>query len=285
ERALYNTVLAGLGTDGTSYFYVNPMEVWPEASEKNPARAHVKARRQKWHACACCPPNAARLLASLGKYLYTAEDDTVYIHLYAQSDMTAELSGGPVGLSVRTQYPLDGEVSVTVKTASEMPATLSFRIPGWCEDAAFTLNGDPVEPVIQDGYAYITRPFAAGDTVGIRFDMRPRLVYASTNIRAGAGRVCVQRGPLVYCLEERDNGANLHALRIDGGTDFTETADTIGGMRCVTLTARGYREEDADGRMYTFAPKKRGEQDLTFVPYHLWGNREPGEMLVWVRDA
>ncbi|MCL2078259.1 MAG: glycoside hydrolase family 127 protein [Oscillospiraceae bacterium] len=285
ERVLYNTVLAGLGTDGESYLYVNPMEVWPEASEKNPARAHVKARRQKWHHCACCPPNAARLLASMGKYLYTAETDTVYIHLYAQSDMTAELSYGTFGLSVRTEYPLDGEVAVTVKTDAETPVTLAFRVPGWCKGAKFALNGEAIKPVMKDGYAYITRQFAAGDTVGIRFDMLPSLVYAHTNVRADAGKVCVQRGPLVYCLEERDNGTNLHALLIDGETDFTETADTIGGMRCVRLTARGYREEDAGSGMYAFTPKRRTEQELTFVPYHLWGNREPGEMLVWVRKG
>jgi DUF1680 family protein len=286
EKALYNTVLASFAADGKSYFYVNPMEVWPPANEKNPARKHVKAVRQKWHACACCPPNAARLLASIGKYLFTADtrNNTVFFHLYAASVMTAHFSCGTVSLSVETGYPLDGEIQVTVQNDINTPVTLAFHVPEWCESAVFTHNGKPADSVIKDGYAYITDKFKQGDTISIKFDMKPRLLYANTQIRADAGKVCVQRGPLVYCLEECDNGSNLHALLVDKDTVFKEETANICGMPCVMLTANGWREEDIDGDVYTVKAKKLTLCKLVFSPYHLWGNREMGEMTVWVRE-
>jgi len=283
ERALYNTVLAGIGTDGESYFYVNPMEIFPEASEKNPARKHVKAERQKWHACACCPPNAARLLASIGKYLYTTDNHTVYVHLYAASEAAVNLASGDFSFSVQTEYPLDGKVTITVKTAAN--TTFAFRIPGWCQDARFRINGECVNAAtIKDGYAYLTSAFSCDDVIELLMEMEPRVIYAHTKIRADAGKVCLQRGPLVYCLEEADNGADLHNSMLDISLIIKERYDTIGGMRCVVLDTSGFTEADVSSEMYSFAAKDRLSKKLTFVPYYLWGNRTPGEMLVWVRE-
>ena len=273
ERALYNTVLAGVAADGKSYFYVNPMEVVPEASEKNPARTHVKATRQKWHACACCPPNIGRLLASIGKYLYTADEKAIYFHMYAASEATV----GNLSFSVKTEYPLDGKVIVTVNNSAK--ATLAFRIPDWCED--FQIE----DAEIKDGYAYMTRTFSPGDIIEINMNMTPRVVYANSKIRANVGKVCIQRGPLVYCLEACDNGANLHSLLVDSSAAIEERQETIGGMQCIVLTCSGFAEESPNDEMYSFATKKRKAKQLTFVPYHLWGNRVTGEMLVWAREA
>lgn len=294
ERALYNTVLASIGTDGKSYFYVNPMEIWPEANSKNPARTHVMAQRQKWHKCACCPPNVARLLASLEKYMYTVDcaENTVYFHLYAASDIAAELDrGAQMKLTVQTDYPLDGEITVTIDKAPEVPATLAFRLPGWYTDAApgslgiyVTADGETAKAEIKDGYAFVKRIFNAGDKIGIAFDMQPRFVRANTQIRADAGKVCLQRGPLVYCLEECDNSAGLSAILVDTAAAIEEKTGSIGGIPCVMLSTKGYREKDPNDAVYTFEPKERETCELTFVPYHLWGNREPGEMTIWVRE-
>lgn len=294
ERALYNTVLASISTDGKRYFYVNPMEIWPKASEHNPARRHAAAQRQKWHGCACCPPNAARMLASLEKYLYTVDagENTVYFHLYAASEFTAELGGAEaMELSVQTEYPLDGAVTVIVKKTVDAPVTLALRLPGWYADAVsgslgiyVTVNGETVKDEIENGYVYIKRVFSTGDKLGIAFDMKAQFIRASTKIRADAGKVCLQRGPLVYCLEECDNGGNLPAILVDTAAEVTEKEDSIDGMPCIILTARGYKETDAGSGLYTCAPKNRQPCDLTFVPYHLWGNRTHGEMTVWVRE-
>ena len=275
ERALYNTVLAGVSTDGKSYFYVNPMEIVPEANAKNPTRAQVKATRQKWHACACCPPNIGRLLASVGKYLYTSDEDAIYIHLYAASEITV----GNFSFYVQTEYPLDGKVSVKVNTGGKK--TLAFRVPEWCGEAGFKIN----DAVIKNGYAYVTKEFKQGDVIEIGMDMTPRVVYANAKIRADAGKVCLQRGPLVYCLEECDNGSNLHSMMLNSAGTIKEKKETIGGMSCIVLTAEGFIEESQNDEMYTFTPKKRSAKQLTFVPYHLWGNRKAGEMLVWVREV
>lgn len=289
ERALYNTVLASIGTDGKSYFYVNPMEVWPKASEHNPARHHVAAHRQKWHRCACCPPNAARLIASLRDYLYTvdSESNTVYFHLYAASELKAEMYTGTLEFSVQTEYPLTGEVSVEIKTApSASPITLAIRIPQWLEGILpkFAVNGETVEVAVKNGYAHITRIFKAGDTISFAFDITPRYIRANTEVRANAGKVCLQRGPLVYCLEECDNSENLHSLIIKVNSEIIEKEYTIGGIPCVILSVKGYREKDSDEDIYTFKQKIHQSCELTFVPYHLWGNRNRGEMTVWARE-
>ncbi|MCL2703698.1 MAG: glycoside hydrolase family 127 protein [Defluviitaleaceae bacterium] len=285
ENALYNTVLAGVSTDGQSYFYVNPMETVPEANERNPARTHAKSRRQKWNACACCPPNISRLLASIGKYLYSVDGDTVYVHLYAASDVTADLKGGPFAFGVRTGYPLDGAVMLTAGSDVTDNATLAFRVPGWCGDASFKLNGKNADVSVRKGYAYITHKFVKGDVLELSFDMRPRVVYANPGLRAAAGKACIRRGPLVYCLEERDNIPNLHSLSLDASAEIREKPGSVGGMDCVVLTAGGFAEESADDSVYTHIPKKRAARELVFVPYHLWGNGgDLGEMIVWVRE-
>jgi len=284
ERVLYNTVLASLATDGKSYFYVNPMEAVPEASAKNPARKHVKTERQKWHACACCPPNIARMLASVGQYMYTTKGNTVYFHLYAASKAAVELSSGLAEFSVETQYPLNGDIKITLE--SDIDAALAFRVPGWCEHATFRLNNTPTDLTMNDGYAYTSGTLSKGDIIDIQLNMPPKIVRANTKIRANAGKVCLQRGPLIYCLEECDNSDYLHNIVFDTSSEIIEEPATIEGMPCITLTAKGFVEEtanDAKDHMYSFSPPSRSARELTFVPYHLWGNRGHGEMLVWVR--
>jgi DUF1680 family protein len=288
ERALYNTVTAGIAGDGKHYFYVNPMEVWPEASERNPGKHHVKAVRQKWYGCACCPPNVARILSSLAYYIFTSDENTLYTHLYIANETEVELSGRQVRLKLDSGLPWKGEAKLTVAEAEgEGAFTLAMRVPGWSKTSTFSINGESVAPIIEDGYAYFNRDWRAGDVLTIELDMEPQRIYAHPNLRANAGRVALQRGPLVYCFEETDNGAPLASLTLPATAPIRVVhADWRGGV--VFLEAEGQRiveTEQQHNPLYRSEPYKREGHRLLAVPYTLWGNRDPGEMLVWIRQS
>ncbi|WP_138493441.1 glycoside hydrolase family 127 protein [Paenibacillus pinistramenti] len=289
ERALYNTVTAGMARDGKHYFYVNPMEVWPEASAKNPGRHHVKPVRQKWYGCACCPPNITRLLASLGQYVFTANEDTLYTHLYIGSETAVEFGGKTKAvIKLDSALPWQGEAGLTVQEIEGSGTfTLAVRVPSWSKATAFTLNGKPVSPVIRESYAYLERTWQQGDCFAVALDMQPQRIYANPNARADAGKVALQRGPLVYCFEEADNGALLPALSLPPQSEIREVIGTEGILEdAVLLEADGFRltapEEPA--ALYGTKPAELTLQKLTAVPYTLWGNRKPGEMTVWIRE-
>ena len=283
ERALYNTVLASFSTDGKSYFYVNPMEVDTKLNEHNPSRKHVKSVRQKWHPCACCPPNVARLLTSVSKYLYSTNKDAVYFHLYAASEASFELPGGKIVFNVETKYPLDGEIAVTIKTKSK--STLAFRIPGWCSDSSFKINGEPADFKEVNGYALISGDFNENDVISIHFCMNPRFVYANQEVNATAGKVCLMRGPVVYCLEECFNSFRLHSAVVDSAAEIQEVESTLDGKSFISLIASGFVESSSSNDVYSYEKSTRTKRVLTFSPYYLWGNHSPGGMTVWVREA
>ncbi|MBY9080664.1 glycoside hydrolase family 127 protein [Paenibacillus sp. HN-1] len=286
ERALYNTVTAGMAGDGKHYFYVNPLEVWPEASQKNPDKHHIKAVRQPWYGCACCPPNVARLLTSLGQYIFTSSSDTLYTHLYIGSEASVELDRTRLSVRLDSSLPWHGDAALTigpVEGAAEF--TLAVRIPSWTSSCTFALNGEPVTPEIRNGYAYLKRSWKEGDRYAVTLGMQPHRVYANPNLRANAGRTALQRGPLVYCFEEQDNGAPLASLSLKADSDIREV---VGGWRdgIVHLEAEGCRLTMGDDpeALYSAAGPVKQSVKLTAVPYTLWGNRTPGEMLLWIRE-
>lgn len=286
ERALYNTVTAGMADDGKHYFYVNPLEVWPEASEKNPGKHHVKAVRQPWYGCACCPPNVARLLASLGQYIFTSSSDTLYTHLYIGSEASAELEETRLSIKLDSSLPWHGDAVLTIGSiegAAEF--TLAARVPSWTSGCAFALNGEPVKPEIRDGYAYLKRSWKEGDRFTVTLDMQPHRIYANPSLRANAGRTALQRGPLVYCFEEQDNGAPLASLSLKADSDLREVP---GGWRegVIHLEAEGCRRIGGDDSEELYSVKSPVKQPvkLSAIPYTLWGNRTPGEMLLWIRE-
>lgn len=283
ELALYNTVLASMQTDGKSYFYVNPMEVVPEASEKNPARQHVKSVRQKWHACACCPTNLARLLSSLEKYIYTQKDNHIYIHQYISSKTSFSVESGTLGIEMETSYPMDAEVRINITSGSD--AVIALRVPNWSHKTDFRLNGAVINPEIKNGYAYIGGHFKEGDILSACFEMKVEFIYANTLARAASGKLCVKRGPLVYCLEETDNVKNLHRLMIKKNSCAETKRDNITGFEFYRIIADGLLESDTSEGLYTASPKSLTDTKLSFVPYFLWGNRETGEMICWVRET
>ena len=290
ERALYNTVLAGIAQDGKRFFYVNPLEVWPEAGLKNPSRRHVLTQRPPWFGCSCCPPNVARLLASLGDYAYTQGGDTVYCHLYMGGRVQLDVAGGPVLLTTMSELPWNGAVGMKITTAQPRQFTLALRIPAWCANPKLRINGEEqmLLGLVRDGYAYVRRIWKEGDTLELDLPMRPVRVRATPAIRADIGKVAVQCGPIVYCLEEEDNGDELHEVVLPAGNALKLEYDEelLGG--CNVVCADGLRPNAAawgEEPYLADVPNTYYQTKLLFIPYYLWANRDPGEMLVWVREG
>ncbi len=288
ERALFNGVISGMSLDGTKFFYVNPLEVNPEASGKDKQHAHVKVERQKWFGCACCPPNVARLMMSVGNYAYTVREDAVYTHLFLGGGFQASLSGKPVAFAVETGYPWKGDVAVRVKTESPVDFAYAIRIPGWCGGRyRLTVNGAEAACRMEDGYAVIRRTWTDGDVVNLQLDLTPQVIAANPRVREDIGKVAVTRGPVVYCLEQEDNGPDLHRVLLADDPDFQEKMEPelLGGV--VTLQSRGKVLDqsgwDADTLYRPAQALQCRDVSLKWIPYYAWANRGVGEMTVWVR--
>ena len=296
EKELYNTVLSGMQHDGTRFFYVNPLEVDPSVSGKVPGYEHVLPKRPQWYACACCPPNVARCITALSKYAWGENDSTIYAHLYVGGAFASSCIPG-VRIDVESEYPWKGRIRYTVGENTEnKDFTLAVRIPSWACNAAATLriqkeDGEvlqnvPMEECLRDGYLYLDGLSHVGDRVEIRFDMPVRRIYANPKVRKDAGLVAIARGPIVYALEERDNGAELFALSLPDSAklEAEEVKDQVLGSY-VRITADGYRSVADTEALYTGKKPETAGQKLTFLPYYLWGNRGSGEMRVWVREV
>lgn len=270
ERALYNTVLASVALDGKSFFYVNPLEVWPKACMPYTSKEHVKPVRQPWFSCACCPPNVARTFASLGQYIWAQDSQRVYLNLFISS--TVKAKNGAI-LKLETEFPMGNVLKIT----SDQVLELAVRIPGYGKN--FRAN---VSYRKENGYGVFE--LEAGKELEIQFDAPACFIRANPEVRACSGKVCIQRGPVVYCLEEIDNGSNLSALSVDTAVSPGEReSDIPGGLM---ITASGKRRRPwADDKLYGEIPSQYEETVLQAVPYAFWGNREKGEMTVWIRES
>lgn len=270
ERALYNTVLASVALDGKSFFYVNPLEVWPKACMPHTSKEHVKPVRQPWFSCACCPPNVARTFASLGQYIWAQDSQRVYLNLFISS--TVKAKNGAI-LKLETEFPMGNVLKIT----SDQVLELAVRIPGYGKN--FRAN---VSYRKENGYGVFE--LEAGKELEIQFDAPACFIRANPEVRACSGKVCIQRGPVVYCLEETDNGANLSALSVDTAVSPGEReSDIPGGLM---ITASGKRRRPwTDDKLYGEIPSQYEETVLQAVPYAFWGNREKGEMTVWIRES
>lgn len=287
ERTLYNAVLPGVSLSGDRFFYVNALRVRAGA---NPDDRRAAARgRQDWYGTACCPPNVMRLLSSLDRYLATRDDGGVQLHLYAPGTLRA----GDVVLRVETGYPWDGRVEITVAEAPDTPWTLAARIPSWADGASVDgLSGTGL-PVRPGSYYRARRVWRPGDRIVLDFAIRPRLTAAVPRLDVARGQVAVERGPLVYCLEQADHpGAGVDDLCLEGGLpDGLSDGGPIAGLpaEVVPVHARGrahvHGEEDGGYPYRTAAaplePEHAGPVDLTFIPYYAWANRTPGAMTIW----
>ena len=287
ERALYNSVLSGMSLDAKRFFYVNPLEVVPEACEKDDRLRHVKPQRQKWFGCACCPPNLARFLGSLPSYAFSAGGDTLYMHLYIGGEVRVALAHAEVHLSVESDYPWDGRVRLTVHTPGEYG--IAVRISGWCRGYELKVNGESVSSEPVRGYVSLNRVWREEDMVELNLKMPVTLMRANPAVRADTGKLCVVRGPLVYSLEEADNGKDLHLLRLPLQTAFEvhDEPQLLGGIRTIRCNAFRRSKSFAEGQLYApvCGAEEMTETQLTWIPYFAWANREPGEMAVWIREV
>ncbi len=277
EQALYNGVLSGVSLDGTRFFYENPLS----------SRGGVT--RQEWFGVSCCPPNLARLLASLGKYIYSTHESGVAVHLYVQSDLRLSVHGRSVTLQQQTEYPWHGAVKLSVCTDQPTEFTVALRIPRWCRQAGLVVNGSAVDlqAIMDKGYARITRTWAEGDTVELDLAMPVERVYAHPQVLEDIGHVALQRGPLVYCLEEVDNSVSLAHLSLVADTDLMAQCDAsiLGGTVVIHGEGRATDDSDWNGVLYRHEPPGATMRTITAVPYYVWDNRQSGQMRVWMREA
>ncbi|MBD2868803.1 glycoside hydrolase family 127 protein [Paenibacillus arenilitoris] len=292
ERALYNNVLGSMSRDGKHFFYVNPLEVWPDASSKNPDRFHVKPVRQKWFGCSCCPPNVARLLSSLNDYIYDVSDHgkTVYTHLFIGSELGFETANRKVTLRQRSELPWSGRVEFAISVSDKANAAfeLALRIPDWFQKGlpVLKVNGAEHAYRVENGYAKLERDWSDGDTLEWLLPLESKLIAANPLIRANAGKAAIQRGPLVYCVEETDNGAPLASISLAEEPNLTDrfVSDLLGG--CIVVEGDGLAADESEwpaDKPYQPLGKRSKPVRFKAIPYYLWGNRKPGEMSVWLR--
>lgn len=291
ERCLYNILPAAVAQDGEHYFYVNPLEVDAEACRRNPLKTHVKPVRQAWYECACCPPNLARLFLSLPRYLYTMQPDRLNVHLYATGDAALTLCGQEVLVEQQTDYPFDGDVRIRVRCSSPCVGAVALRIPDWCEEFTLSLNGveQPAAP-LENGYLVLTRDWQGETEIRLCLDIRSEWIQANIRVREDGGKAALRRGPMIYCVEETDNGPLLSDLAADTGAPIAECKNRdVAGFgpypALVTSGTRSGSEIRREQRLYFPLRRRRAPVTLTAVPYCLWGERVPGEMSVWVREG
>lgn len=278
ERSLYNNVLAGVSADGTQFFYPNPLECNMEYH----FNSGETLQRQAWFDCSCCPTNLARLMPSVAGYIYALDDDDLFVNLYVQSSTKVDLKNTGVEVEQHTDYPWKGNVRISLKTEKEEEFTLKLRIPGWAKnqpvpgnlyfydganntETEITVNREKVNYEIENGYAVISRKWKTGDEIELVLPMEVKKVKANDLVKDDLGKIAIERGPLVYCLEEMDN-PEIDMAEISNNTRFTTRFDDelLNGVEVI----------EASGN-------KKNEQ-FTAIPYYIWNNRGANKMKVWL---
>ena len=301
ERTLYNAVLPGLSLDGLRYFYENPLA------------DNGKKRRQEWFGCACCPPNVARLLASLPGYFYITRENDIYVHLYASNTATITLpNGGKVVLEQKTNYPWDGAIEITIKEAPAEPFGLIVRSPEWSkanswvrysdeEERTFLINGEPLESgglanadaEDEDAepfndYWRIRRQWRAGDVLRLNFTMRTLNLRSNSNVASNRGQIALQRGPIIYCLEKTDNTEPMSEIGLLKYVALEPEwrPELLGGVNVLRGSGVQMNGDDAyDDLFFNIGTTRQhapSPLQVTAIPYYAWANREPGAMRIWM---
>jgi len=276
ERTLYNGLISGIGSDGCHFFYPNPLE------------SDGSFERAGWFDCSCCPVNVARFMPALKQYIWSVSGDKIYVNLFISSGARLATRAGEISVKQETLYPWDGNISITVDPDSEGSRfSLAVRIPSWTGDAPFegglysyltpghgkvqvSINGKRISTGKKKGFAVIERSWRRGDVVEVTLPMEPRFIVAREEVKADSGRVALGAGPLVYCLEEADNGP-VREIIVDPETDveFSFEPELLGGVGTLSFTAA-----DASGT----------DHQIKAVPYFSWANRGKGEMTVWIKQ-
>lgn len=287
EKILYNGLISGIGLDGKSFFYTNAMQVKME-----PAHKDMEAARSGWFECSCCPTNLTRLIPSIPGYIYGQKDDNLYVNLFIAGSAEMTVNNKKVNLIQQNNYPWDGNLSFTVNPSSPVAFNLLIRIPGWAQNEAIPstlyqfagtinekvtvkVNGQPFSCPIQNGYAVIPRQWKKNDKVEVVLPMEIRKVIANEKVKGDAGKIALQRGPIMYCAEWADNEGKTSNLFIPPATQFNYEykADLLNGV--VILKAEVPAVVIKDDIINTI------KQSFTAIPYYSWANRGKGEMNVW----
>ena len=272
ERTLYNGVLAGLGIDGKTFFYHNPL-----ASDGSQHRVSWP-----WW-CPCCPANLARLVLSISGYLYSSGPKAIAIHHYVSSEANFSVDGKDGRLVAVSDFPFDGTASIRFESVPGTSFEVRLRIPGWAGDRQFALNGNEIVPEIVAGYAMISRDWKSGDELTVSFQMPVQTHFSNYEVVSNRGRVAVSRGPLLYCAEETDNGGRLDRLAIYPDKNFEVKREDSELGKIVSLSAPGSSEDLEESLLYSLSEPGIKPCEIKMIPYYAWDNRSPGEMLVWLR--
>ena len=275
ETALYNGALSGISLDGAGFFYQNPLA------------SHGGRHRHEWFGCACCPPNIARLLASIGQYAYAESDEGVWVNLYIGGTADATVAGDvSVKVTQETDYPWSGDVRITVDPETPVTFGLNLRIPAWCDAFEVRVNGSVHAPKTNaDGYLSIQRQWHAKDTVNLTLAMPIERVYAHPLVRENVGRFALRRGPLVYCFEDVDNPDGVfQTLSLVDGAPLETAFDSelLGGVTLIRGTGTVLNASDWGNNLYLHSKPYLKRTDVTAIPYYAWCNRGAGQMAVWV---
>lgn len=287
ERTLYNGLLSGVSLDGKLFFYPNPLE------------SNRDHERSPWFGCACCPGNITRFMPSVPGYLYAQRGDAIYVNLFAANHAEIKLDSGlTVHVTEETRYPWDGVVQLTMRPERAATFALHVRVPGWARgeavpsdlyrfidrnDASVTLsvNGEKAALDLDHGYAVVSREWHDGDTVRLDLPMPIRRVAANEHVKADRGRVALQRGPIVFCLESPDNpGGSVRSLMIPDEADLTASFSPtlLNGVEVVT--GRGFALSRGEQGQLSKMPRA-----FAAIPYYAWANRGRSEMTVWIPDS
>jgi uncharacterized protein len=289
ERAMYNGILSGVSLDGRSFFYANPLE----SDGKFPFNQD-QLGRAPFFGTACCPGNISRFLPSMPGYIYAVKGDALYVNLFVQGEAEIEAAGRKVTVKQETRYPWDGAVRIAVEPEKKTVLSIMVRIPGWArgetvpgglyrfadtaaEKPALEVNGKAVAVVLDKGFARIRREWKKGDVIALRLPMPVRRVVADEAVKDAAGKVALERGPLVYCAEWPDNGGRALNLVLPDGRPFA--AEFRPGLFNGVAVITGEALAMAKGPAGETTAKK---QPFLAIPYYAWAHRGPGEMAVWL---
>ena len=277
ERVLYNGFASSTATDGTRFFYVNPLQRRPDHFEKDDP-----GRRREWFSCACCPPNIMRTMASLQYYLATTSSPgTLYVHQFTGATLSAPVTGGVLSVEMVTGYPWSAVVELRVTSAPPQECGLALRVPAWSAPPVLLLNDNPAGASAEPGYLVVRRRWQAGDVLRYELDTSPRLTFPDPRVDAVRDCAAIERGPLVYCLEQADQaaGTELEDLAVLDG-QLRDTAAVVPGVgETVLIEAGAARLPDAAGAA------SPDPVTITAIPYFQWDNRDGRAMRVWVPVA
>ena len=251
ERSLYNGALAGISLGGDRFFYVNPLE------------SKGDHHRQEWYGCACCPSQLSRFLPSIGNYIYASSDDALWVNLYIGNTGQIRIGETDILLTQETDYPWDGSVKLTISTSQPLEKEIRLRIPNWCKTYDLSINGKRINVSEKKGYAVI-KDWKSQDVIALDMDMPVEIVAADPHVKENFGKRAIQRGPLVYCMEEIDNPEYFDQIQLSPSTTFQTAfvSDILNGIKTIKTNGRA--------------------QSATFIPYYAWDNRKAGKMRVWI---